>query len=360
MSAVVVPDGVPRTKPRALNYALQAATGDYVVVYDAEDVPEPGQLRAALAMLGDRRHRIGCVQARLSIYNPDESLITRQFTIEYAALFDALLPALERLDLPVPLGGTSNHFPRAVLDRVGGWDPYNVTEDADLGIRLARAGYAVRMLDSSTGEEAPPDSAPGAISARAGSRAGCRPTSCTCASRRGCGASWGPGFIGLQVLMGGLILSALVHPWFYVLLAADLWHGFGFASGASLWGQGLWWLGVVNLVAGYVTAVALGAIAVARRGKFGLALHAVLMPVYWLAISLAAYRALWQLARLRISGKRRSTTRGRKPLKVRDLGLPGGYSEFVICQPSSFVARLRQAGVSVIQKIKHPRILIMT
>ena len=104
-------------------------------------------------------------------------------------------------------------------------------------------------------------------------------------------------FIGLQVLMGGLILSALVHPWFYVLAAADIWHGFGFAPGGCLWGAALWWLGVINLVAGYVTAVALGAVAVARRGRTGLALHSLLMPIYWLAISLAAYRALWQLVR---------------------------------------------------------------
>ncbi len=298
MSVVVVPDGTPRTKPRALNYAMQAATGDYIVVYDAEDIPDPGQLRAALAMLNDPRRRIGCVQARLDIYNPMDSLLTRQFTIEYAALFDALLPALERLDLPVPLGGTSNHFPRAVLENIGGWDPYNVTEDADLGIRLARAGYAVRILDSSTGEEAPQK-----FLAWRNQRTrwlkGWMQTYLV--HMREPGRLWrelgGRRFAGLQVLMGGLILSALMHPWFYVFAAADLWHGFDFTAGNNLWGQGLWWLGVINLIAGYLTAVALGAYSVARRRKFGLAMHSVLMPFYWLAISFAAYRALWQLVK---------------------------------------------------------------
>ena len=156
MRVLIVPDGEPRTKPRAIQYALQWAHGDYVVVYDAEDAPEPDQLRRALAAIGAGGGRIGCLQAQLNIYNSDASWFTRQFTVEYTALFDCILPALERLQLPVPLGGTSNHFPRAVLESVGGWDPYNVTEDADLGIRLARNGWHVGVLSSTTWEEAPP------------------------------------------------------------------------------------------------------------------------------------------------------------------------------------------------------------
>jgi cellulose synthase/poly-beta-1,6-N-acetylglucosamine synthase-like glycosyltransferase len=111
MRVLVVPDGMPRTKPRALQYALQLAHGDYVVVYDAEDVPEPDQLRRALAALRAAPDRLGCLQAQLNIYNSRASWLTRQFTIEYTALFDCILPTLERLELPVPLGGTSNHFP---------------------------------------------------------------------------------------------------------------------------------------------------------------------------------------------------------------------------------------------------------
>ncbi len=156
MQIVTVPEGEPRTKPRATQYALHLARGDFVVVYDAEDAPEPDQLRRALAALEAGGPRMGCVQAQLNIYNSDASWFTRQFTVEYTALFDCILPTLERLQLPVPLGGTSNHFPRAVLDAVGGWDPYNVTEDADLGIRLARQGWHVGVLASTTWEEAPP------------------------------------------------------------------------------------------------------------------------------------------------------------------------------------------------------------
>jgi cellulose synthase/poly-beta-1,6-N-acetylglucosamine synthase-like glycosyltransferase len=153
---VVVPKHEPQTKPKALNYALQFARGDFVVVYDAEDRPEPDQLRLALDLFRRAPPKLGCLQAQLNIYNATQSWLTRQFTIEYSVLFDAILPALERLRLPVPLGGTSNHFPRARLIEVGAWDPFNVTEDADLGIRLSRLGFRTRALNSTTWEEAPP------------------------------------------------------------------------------------------------------------------------------------------------------------------------------------------------------------
>jgi glycosyltransferase XagB len=152
---ILVPDQAPRTKPKALNYALQFAKGDYVVVYDAEDRPEPDQLLRALTTFRLHPPTLGCVQAQLNIYNPRASWIARQFTIEYSALFDAVLPALARLGMPVPLGGTSNHFPRETLVACGGWDPCNVTEDADLGFRLARRGLRTAILASTTWEEAP-------------------------------------------------------------------------------------------------------------------------------------------------------------------------------------------------------------
>jgi cellulose synthase/poly-beta-1,6-N-acetylglucosamine synthase-like glycosyltransferase len=188
------------------------------------------------------------------------------------------------------------HFPRAALDAVGGWDPYNVTEDADLGIRLARAGWHVGVLRSTTWEEAPP----------------------TFTVWRGQRTRWLKGwmqtylvhmrqprrlwqelgarrFLGLQVLMGGLILSALVHPWFYVLVALDLSQGRLLGVPDTMLGHSLLWIGVINMIAGYVSAIALGSMSAARRGRLALAAHAALMPVYWLGISFAAYRALVQL-----------------------------------------------------------------
>lgn len=296
LQMIVVPDGAPRTKPRALNYALSFATGDFVVVYDAEDIPEPDQLRKALDLFASGPERIGCVQARLNIYNVRESALTRQFTIEYTALFDVILPVLERLSLPVPLGGTSNHFPRTVLDQVGGWDPFNVTEDADLGIRLERAGWRARVLNSTTLEEAP-----AAFGTWLGQRTrwlkGWIQTWLVHTRQpvrlwRELGARK---FIGLQMLMGGMVLAALVHPWFYVLLAHDWWRDGLFAAPETATGKALLWLGIVNLAAGYLGAIVLGIVAVRRRGCPGLAWSTLWMPVYWLGISIAAYRALWQL-----------------------------------------------------------------
>lgn len=296
MRVLVVPDGAPRTKPRAIQYALQFAVGEFVVVYDAEDAPEPDQLRRALAVLKAGAPHIGCLQAQLNIYNSDASWFTRQFAIEYTVLFDCILPTLERLQLPVPLGGTSNHFPRAVLDAVGGWDPYNVTEDADLGIRLARRGWHVGVLSSTTWEEAPPT-----FGVWKGQRTrwlkGWMQTYLVHMRhpRRLWNEFGARRFIGFQVLMGGMILSCLVHPWFYVLIAVGAWQGRLLAVPESMFGQWLLAIGIVNLIAGYVSAIALGTVASARRGRPGLAANAMMMPFYWLAISFAAYRALWQL-----------------------------------------------------------------
>jgi hypothetical protein len=151
---VVVPDGKPRTKPKAIDYALPLARGTYLVVYDAEDVPEPLQLRLAASRF-EADHGLACLQAELVPENASETALTALFAGEYAGLFVRLLPVLARWGLPMPLGGTSNHFRLSVLREIGGWDAFNVTEDADLGVRLARRGCRVECLASRTYEEAP-------------------------------------------------------------------------------------------------------------------------------------------------------------------------------------------------------------
>jgi hypothetical protein len=145
----------PRTKPKALRAAMPFVRGEYIVVYDAEDRPHPDQLRAAYARFLSGDAKLACVQAKLAIDNAYPSFLTAHFRAEYSGLFDVLLPALARLKLPLPLGGTSNHFRTSVLREVGAWDPHNVTEDADLGVRLARFGFTTGVVDSTTWEEAP-------------------------------------------------------------------------------------------------------------------------------------------------------------------------------------------------------------
>ena len=157
---VPVPKGDVQTKPRALNYGLSLARGQYVCIYDAEDQMHTTQIKAAVrAFQRDRGQRptarLACVQAPLIPHNDDESWIAQQFTLEYAVHFGLVVPGLTSLGLPVMLGGTSNHFDKSVLEEIGGWDPYNVTEDADLGLRFARAGYRVGSIAPPTFEEAP-------------------------------------------------------------------------------------------------------------------------------------------------------------------------------------------------------------
>jgi Glycosyl transferase family group 2 len=152
---LVAPAIGPRTKPKALNVALPFARGAFVTVFDAEDRPEPGQLRRAYETFLADDGRLACVQARLTIDNTCDNWLTAMFTAEYAGLFDVLLPALARSNLPLPLGGSSNYFRTTALRAAGGWDPHNLTEDADLGMRLVRLGYRSTVIASSTYEEAP-------------------------------------------------------------------------------------------------------------------------------------------------------------------------------------------------------------
>ncbi len=150
VTVIPVPPMGPRTKPKALNVALPFARGAFTVVFDAEDRPEPDQLRRAMQAFRAGGEDLACVQARLCIDNTADSLIARYFTAEYAGQFDVFLPGLTAMHLPLPLGGSSNHFYTAVLRKIGAWDAYNVTEDADLGMRLVRFGYRADMIDSTT------------------------------------------------------------------------------------------------------------------------------------------------------------------------------------------------------------------
>ena len=154
-SILTAPAGTPRTKPRALNVALRMVTSEFVTIYDAEDRPSPRQLRAAVARFAELDDRTACLQASLAIDNATESWLTKLFALDYAALFDVTNPLLAAAGFALPLGGTSNHFRVATLKACHGWDAWNVTEDADLGIRLARLGYGVATLASDTFEEAP-------------------------------------------------------------------------------------------------------------------------------------------------------------------------------------------------------------
>ena len=293
---VVVPPGAPRTKPKALSYALPFARGDFVTVYDAEDRPHPQQLRRAHAIFLRSPPEVACLQATLAVDNADASLLAGLFAVEYSALFDGLLPALAALDMPLPLGGTSNHFRRAALEGVGGWDPFNVTEDADLGLRLARFGYRSATIDLPTLEEAPATLLPW-MRQRTRWFKGWMQTWLVHTRhplRLLHELGWRR-FLGFNLIGTGLIVSALIHPVYLATLVTaatdplELW-GDGGAFASAVIGVNLF-----NLFAGYTAMAALAKRTLALRGQGPQAWVLVLLPFYWLLMSLACYRALLQL-----------------------------------------------------------------
>ena len=292
---ICVPDFAPRTKPKALNYALTFARGDFITVFDAEDMPESGQLRKALSVFA-HHPEIDCLQARLNIYNRRESWLSHQFALEYTALFDGLLPALERLNLPLPLGGTSNHFRRNALERAGAWDPYNVTEDADLGIRMQRNGFEIGTFASTTWEEAPVKLRDWLPQRTRWIKGWMQTYAVHMRQPFKLWAEFGTWqFLGFQCLIFGFLLSALLHPFLYIIIANELSSATPFDSGPNTLEHALWYLAWFNLVAGVLSSALLAIFTALRRGWWGLALAAIWMPAYWLLSSLAAYRALLQL-----------------------------------------------------------------
>ncbi|MEO0619304.1 MAG: glycosyltransferase [Pseudomonadota bacterium] len=295
-SILVVEPALPRTKPKALNVALAYTRADQVVVYDAEDLPHPDQLRAAAVAFAKAPPETVCLQARLFIHNARESWLAAQFALEYYALFDGVLPAYQALDLPLPLGGTSNHFNRAALVQCGGWDPYNVTEDADLGVRIARSGYQARMLDSHTWEEAP-TSFGNWLPQRTRWLKGWMQTWLVHA-RQPLRAMHELGvirYIGFNLVFGGMVLAALLHPLVYGLIAWQFATIGPFAMPDDLGGVTLTTISALNLGLGLGAAAGLAAVAAMRRRQYRLVFQVFTMPAYWLLISLAAWRALYQL-----------------------------------------------------------------
>lgn len=291
---VVVPPGPPNTKPKAIDYALPLARGELIVVYDAEDVPAPDQLRLAAARFA-AAPEIACLQAELVPENAHENALTALFAGEYAGLFARLLPALSRWGLPMPLGGTSNHFRIAVLREIGGWDAYNVTEDADLGVRLARRGHRVETLDSITLEEAP-------LTVRAWMAQRTRwmkgwmqtyivHTRHPLQLLRDLG--W-RAFLGFHVMVGGLILTSMLHTIFVgSLLGRLIAEGVPGFVPHDFWG----WLAIGILVTGYGSAVMLVTSGLMHFKALHLLSAQMLLPVYWLLHSIAGIYAAIDLLR---------------------------------------------------------------
>jgi cellulose synthase/poly-beta-1,6-N-acetylglucosamine synthase-like glycosyltransferase len=284
----------PRTKPKACNVGLAQARGRFVTIYDAEDRPDPLQLRKAVAAFKLVDEDVACVQAKLGYYNADQNLITRWFTAEYSMWFSQLLPGLVARNAPVPLGGTSNHFRLKILAKLGGWDPHNVTEDADLGIRLHRAGYRTRVLDSETLEEANSDFI-NWVKQRSRWYKGYLQTWLVHMRHplkllRELGVG---GFVGFNLFVGGTPLLAFLNPVFWTM--AVVWFLASPPFIAALFPSWLYYAAVLSLVVGNATFFYTSLVSARLTGRPGLVLAALLVPAYWVMMSTAAIKAVVQL-----------------------------------------------------------------
>lgn len=334
IEVVVAPPAKPKTKPRACNHGLQRARGEFLVIFDAEDRPEPDQLKQAVHLFRLSDPKVVCVQAQLAYHNHDQNLLTGWFAIEYNVWFRRYLHGLEWLRVPIPLGGTSNHFRTAALHELGGWDPFNVTEDCDLGVRLHVAGMRTRMLDSLTWEEA--NSRVGNwIRQRSRWLKGYLITHIVwwrrplwLISRLG---PWGAAGFAMSVFcvaaLSALNLVLWVSSAIYVaLLACDVMRGFQLwellasrhpvpadpLSVAERWSWQILFTGrsehellgtlsvvffvaAIALLLGNLAFVVTAVIFGHRPGQKGLVIPALLSPLYWVLISVAAWKAVWEM-----------------------------------------------------------------
>jgi cellulose synthase/poly-beta-1,6-N-acetylglucosamine synthase-like glycosyltransferase/glycosyltransferase involved in cell wall biosynthesis/O-antigen/teichoic acid export membrane protein len=296
IKVVVVPDSQPKTKPKACNWGLSLARGEYTVIYDAEDKPDPLQLKKAYLGFLNCDPKVVCLQAKLNYYNPKHNLLTRLFTTEYSLWFDVVLPGLQSIETTIPLGGTSNHFRTEVLKEIHGWDAFNVTEDCDLGVRLFSEGFRTAIIDSTTYEEA---------NSRWGSWFRQR-------------SRWIKGYLQtflvhnrhpvkfikdhgvhafiFQLIVGGKNAFVLINP--ILWLTTICYFAFRSRIGPAieaLYPPVVFYMAVFSLLAGNFLSMYYYMLGCARRGSWWLVKYVYLVPFYWLLMSLAAVKAVYQL-----------------------------------------------------------------
>jgi len=295
MRAITVPPGHPQTKPRALNYALNFARGTIIGIYDAEDRPEPDQIRRVARRFATLPPDVACLQGRLDYYNATHNWLSRCFTVEYATWFRLLLPGVQRLGLFVPLGGTTVFLRRTVLEEVGGWDAHNVTEDAELGLRLTRHGYATQIIDTTTFEEANAAVWPW-IRQRSRWLKGYLMTWLIAMRRPG--ALWrdlGPRrFIGLQVQLLGAVLGFLLAPLLWSFALKPFGYPHPMDAVLSPIHYGILGTGFVTVL---VVGIAISVLALRADHLRGLRGWVALVELYYPLATLASWLALLDVMR---------------------------------------------------------------
>jgi glycosyltransferase XagB len=290
---VQVPDSQPRTKPKACNFGIVQAQGKYVVIYDAEDRPDPDQLKKAVLAFQKADDSVTCIQAKLNYFNQNQNMLTRWFSIEYSMWFDLMLPGLDADGVPIPLGGTSNHFITERLLELGAWDPFNVTEDADLGIRLHKHGYSTSIIDSTTLEEANSD-LKNWINQRSRWIKGYIQTWLVHMRNpfkllKDVGLK---SFISFNLVVGGTFIF-LLNPIFWLLTTIFIFTQADIIQ--QLFPSFIFYIASIMLFIGNFIFMYFNVAGSMQRGDFSLTRYALLSPIYWGLMSFAAWKGFIQL-----------------------------------------------------------------
>ncbi|MEO9570254.1 MAG: glycosyltransferase family 2 protein [Polaribacter sp.] len=291
---IIIPYAQPKTKPKACNYGLYFSKGKYLTIYDAEDIPDSDQLKQTYKLFNKLPDNYIAIQCALNYFNKSENFLTKMFTLEYSYWFDYMLPGLDSLRIPIPLGGTSNHFKFDKLMELGGWDGFNVTEDADLGLRCYAKDYKITVLDSTTYEEANNEFF-NWIRQRSRWIKGYMQTYLVHMRKplklyKSIGAR---GFFGFQFFIGGTVFTFLSYPVLLIFLLI-------YITFKSKWIELLFpdWLIIISLInftLGNLIMIYTNMIAIFKRSSYSLIIYALANPVYWLMHSIAAYKGLNQL-----------------------------------------------------------------
>lgn len=296
LRVIIVPNSQPKTKPKACNYGLSMALGEYLVVYDAEDQPEAKQLKKAVLGFRKLGERVHCLQAKLNYYNPHYNLLTRLFTAEYSLWFDLVLPALQSIDTAIPLGGTSNHFRRKDLLAVHGWDAFNVTEDCDLGVRLFKDGKRTAIIDSVTLEEANSNIFNWIRQRSRWIKGYFQTYLVQMRDPIGLAKDFGWHALIFQLVIGARTVFILINPILWLAtLSYFLLYGLVGPTIKALYPAPVFYIAVLSLVLGNFLYLYNYMIGCAKRGQWQIIKYVFLVPFYWLFVSLAATKAFVQL-----------------------------------------------------------------
>lgn len=296
ITIVLVPAAEPRTKPKACNYGLYFATGDIVTIYDAEDLPEPLQLRRVAVAFRSLPDSIACVQAKLEYHNGHQNILTGWFTAEYGLWFGYLLPGMMSSSSPIPLGGTSNHLRRDILDQIGAWDPFNVTEDADLGLRIDASGYHTAVIDSATQEEANSDPI-NWIRQRSRWYKGYLQTWLVHIRRpvRLFGILGPRSFLRFNLVLAGTPIIAVLNLVFWLITM--LWFLGQPEVVGAVFPPIIYFPALVALVLGNAATLYMNLIAIREDDRSDLLVAALTVPAFWLMMSIAAAKGMYQIVR---------------------------------------------------------------